>query len=74
MSGQGDNNSIKKPDDWSVSGLDEEARRNLFGFFALLLKVDMRNNPHLYKNADNRGADSADKGTKRLSSSRKRRV
>jgi len=26
-----------------------EARQNLFGFFSLLLKVDMRVNPHLYK-------------------------
>jgi hypothetical protein len=27
----------------------EEARNNLLGFFDLLLKVDMRKNPHLYK-------------------------
>jgi len=26
-----------------------EARQNLFGFFSLLLEVDMRVNPHLYK-------------------------
>jgi len=37
-------------DNWSVKTLDEEARRNLVGFFALLLKVDKRNNPHLYAN------------------------
>ena len=28
---------------------DWEAQQNLLGFFSLLLKVDMRNNPHLYK-------------------------
>jgi hypothetical protein len=27
-----------------------ETRQNLFGFFSLLLKVDKRVNPHLYKN------------------------
>ena len=26
-----------------------EARQNLFGFFSLLLEVDKRVNPHLYK-------------------------
>ena len=26
-----------------------EGRQNLFGFFNLLLEVDKRNNPHLYK-------------------------
>jgi hypothetical protein len=26
-----------------------EARQNLFGFFSLLLEVDRRVNPHLYK-------------------------
>lgn len=29
---------------------DFEARNNLVGFFDLLLKVDKRVNPHLYKN------------------------
>ncbi len=28
---------------------DSEARQNLFGFFNLLLEVDKRVNPHLYK-------------------------
>lgn len=39
----------KRPDDWSVNGLDEEGRRNLLGFFDLLIKVDRRVNPHLYQ-------------------------
>ncbi len=29
--------------------LSPEDRRNLVGFFALLIKVDKRINPHLYK-------------------------
>ena len=29
---------------------DFEAQQNLLGFFKLLLEVDMRVNPHLYKN------------------------
>lgn len=29
--------------------LNPDARSNLVGFFALLLKVDKRVNPHLYK-------------------------
>ena len=45
------------PDNWSVKTLDEEARRNLISFFALLLKVDKRNNPHLY--ASNRSSNNA---------------
>lgn len=44
-------------------GFDEfEARQKLSGFFALLLEIDKRNNPHLYSkkfdeqtNEDNRG-------------------
>ena len=34
---------------------DFEARQNLFGFFDLLLKIDMRNNPkkHKDKNLNN---------------------
>lgn len=27
-----------------------ESRQNLYGFFSILLKVDRRINPHLYKN------------------------
>jgi len=36
--------------DWSLKELNEIERNNLFGFFALLLKVDRRVNPHLYAN------------------------
>jgi len=39
-----------------------EAKQNLLGFFSLLLKIDVRNNPHFYKNNENnRGSNSADK-------------
>lgn len=31
-----------------------EARENLFGFFSLLLKVDRRISPHLYKKQKNK--------------------
>jgi len=46
--------------DWSVKDLNEIDRENLFGFFALLLKVDRRVNPHLYakQNTDNRSTDN----------------
>lgn len=49
--------------DWSVKDLNEIDRGNLFGFFALLLKVDRRVNPHLYtkQNADNRSTDNTHK-------------
>ena len=33
--------------------LDFEAKQNLLGFFNLLLKIDMRINPHLYKKVKN---------------------
>jgi len=33
--------------------LDFEARQNLFDFFSLLLEIDKRINPHLYKKAKN---------------------
>ena len=36
----------EKQSDW---GLDDEAQRNLLGLFSLLLEVDKRVNPHLYK-------------------------
>ena len=29
--------------------IDFEAKQNLLGFFELLLNIDMRNNPELYK-------------------------
>lgn len=50
-----DNEIRKRSDDWSVNDLDEEARRNLLGFFDLLIKVDRRVNPQLYQkqNDDN---------------------
>ena len=36
------NREVENDKDW-------EARQNLFGFFSLLLEVDKRVNPHLYK-------------------------
>ncbi len=39
--------------DWSLKELSETERSNLLGFFALLLKVDRRVNPHLYANIGN---------------------
>jgi len=52
MSEQTKDNEIRKEgsDNWSVNDLDEEGRRNLLGFFDLLIKVDRRVNPHLYQN------------------------
>jgi hypothetical protein len=41
----------KKQKDREVE--DYEARQNLLGFFSLLLKVDKRVNPHLYKKENN---------------------
>ncbi len=48
------------PEQWSLNDLDEEAKHNLLGFYALLLKIDMRNNPQLYKNANNRNPNNTD--------------
>lgn len=50
MSEQTKDNEISKeqPDNWSLKELGETEQNNLFGFFALLLKVDKRINPHLY--------------------------
>jgi len=40
--------------DRGVEGIEDwEARQNLFGFFSLLLEVDKRVNPHLYKKQRN---------------------
>ncbi len=36
------NREVEDDKDWEV-------RQNLFGFFSLLLKIDKRVNPHLYK-------------------------
>lgn len=47
------------------ANMDFEAKHNLLGFFELLLKIDMRNNPQNYKREnyeDNRSANNADKG------------
>ena len=41
-------------DSWTIQGLDFDAKENLIGFYSLLLKVDMRNNPHLYRKLKNR--------------------
>jgi len=38
----------KKPR-FRMSDLTETEKNNFVGFFALLLKVDRRTNPHLYK-------------------------
>ena len=43
MADKPDENQIKKDKAYW------ETRQNLFGFFSLLLEVDMRVNPHLYK-------------------------
>lgn len=42
-----DNGEVDSDEDW-------EARQNLFGFFNLLLKIDKRINPHLYKSSNKR--------------------
>jgi len=44
--------------DWSLKDLNETERNNLLGFFALLLKVDKRVNPQLYKNGPNRDTNN----------------
>ena len=36
-----------------VEAMDFESKQNLVGFFELLLQVDMRNNPDLYKDKEN---------------------
>lgn len=46
-------NEKRKETDWSLKDLTETERSNLLGFFALLLKVDRRVNPHLYANNGN---------------------
>jgi hypothetical protein len=48
------NNTIKKGDNRAVKeNKDWEVRQNLLEFFSLLIKVDKRVNPHLYKNKFN---------------------
>jgi len=52
--------SAKTPKDWSVKDLSDDERKNLLGFFALLIKVDKRLNPNLYKSyEDNRSEGNA---------------
>lgn len=41
-------NKEKLNTDWSLKELSETEQNNVLGFFALLLKVDKRVNPHLY--------------------------
>lgn len=38
--------------------LDFEAKQNFVGFYALLLKIDRRLNPQLYKNKSNENYDN----------------
>ena len=46
-------NEEKKQNNREVeSDKDWKARQNLFGFFSLLLEVDKRVNPHLYKSSN----------------------
>ena len=42
-------NAEKKRNDREAEDDDFEAQQNLLGFFNLLLEVDKRVNPHLYK-------------------------
>ena len=43
-------NAERKQKDRGVENKENwEARQNLVGFFSVLLKIDMRLNPHLYK-------------------------
>jgi len=47
------NSKKEEKKDWSMKDLGETERNNLLGFFALLLKVDRRVNPHIYANNGN---------------------
>jgi len=47
-----------------LADMDFEAKHNLLGFFELLLKIDMRNNPQIYKREnyeDNGSANNTNK-------------
>lgn len=46
------NKNQKEENKEKMNENDYEARQNLFGFFNLLLDVDKRVNPHLYKKDD----------------------
>lgn len=53
---------LKKKEKISES-IDFEAKQNLLGFFGLLLKIDMRNNPQNYEkqnNENNRDTNNTD--------------
>jgi len=53
---------MNKKDSGKLKLRNFEAKQNLLGFFSLLLKIDKRNNPHLYKNnEDNRDTNNTDK-------------
>lgn len=54
-------NNEKKSNE--LEKLSPEERRNLVGFFALLLKVDKRVNPSLYINEKIQNYDRHDKST-----------
>lgn len=43
--------NVKKQQEstWQLNGLEYNAKENVVGFFNLLLQVDARVNPHLYK-------------------------
>ena len=44
---------MKNPEKPKEKDLDFETKQNLLGFFSLLLEIDRRINPHLYKRAKN---------------------
>lgn len=46
-------NSTNSNSEIVLNNMNFEAKSNLLGFFNLLLKIDRRNNPHLYKNKSN---------------------
>jgi len=44
---------MNKEEQKNIDNEDLEARENRIGFFDLLLKIDQRINPDLYKNQEN---------------------
>jgi len=59
------NKEYSEKSELSPKSLKFEAKQNLLGFFDLLLKIDKRINPHLYKkvknNENNRGSNHTNK-------------
>jgi len=53
---KGNDKIIKKEN--IENNLNFEAKQNLLGFFDLLLKIDMRNNPELYKKQFNKNDEN----------------